>query len=158
MKKLVIITCLVAILIGGLIGGTATVVAKPTRPPLGERVFMEAGYGFVLVEPNSNNSSGYIEFPSVPLEGVVHVSLSLELFYIDIGNGSPPDNPNNSVAVLASGGIPFRKTNWAWDDQSLLTVDFNTFSTYSFIVGAAQESTNMQMGVKYYYTVTYPKP
>jgi hypothetical protein len=152
MKKLVIISILVTVLISGLVGGT--VLAGPARPA-GQPVLMETG-GDIATVPNG---PGYYSWGWFAGPGPVHVSLTVTTDGMDAGE-------HVDVAFMY-----VDKETGDWVMKKIIVTDVNGTSTVEFDAARAEPSPgvygNWQLmalcdstgySVLYNYSMTYPKP
>jgi hypothetical protein len=157
MKKLVIITCLVAALIGGLVGGTA--LAAKTAAPAGTPVLMEANGGYVTV--SANGTAPWQKVLDIPTPNYVHVSVTVMAQNLD-------DSDEVKVNVNFKGGDPESATG----SYALVTTCTEDIATKEFDAGRrgafepGDQPTTWSLWVYnldgpsiklwYTYTMTYP--
>jgi hypothetical protein len=148
MKKLVIITCLVAVLIGGLVGGG---VLAATTPPAGP-VMMDGGGGNLTVawvDPLCDCDSP--QFTSPQYNQVRHISVTLY---------ANPLNSGDTIQVRAwlkdSKGaahiVPVLKLNSCTEQYGTIEFDATRWEIY----GTKSEEAGSNITVYFAYTTTYP--
>jgi hypothetical protein len=158
MKKLVIITCLVAALVGGLVGGTA--LAAKTAAPAGTPVLMEANGGYVTV--SANVTAPWQKVLDIPTPDYVHVSVTVLAQNLD-------DSDEVKVNVNFKGGNPEFATGayallTSCSTENMATKEFDAGRRGAFEFGDqpttwslwVHNSDGSPIDLWYTYTMTYP--
>jgi hypothetical protein len=151
MKKLVIISCLIAALIAGLVGGAVLAGSRPPASPVAGPVFMDGSSDILSI--------GYIpedfpQFVSPQYPQMRHISVTI--YVAGMTSGSPADDlavraymGNNPLSPLE---VPILRLSSC--DQ-IGTIEFD--ATRWDIIGSDNDHSG-NFTVYFSYTTTYPNP
>lgn len=150
MKKLIIISVLVILVVGGIFGGTALVSSKPA----GSGVMMETGGDSVLLQ-----SAGETTLAAVYIDGVAHVSLTA---FVEATLN--PDTVYVKVGFESKNG-QYIAPKTIQLEEGLNTLEFDAMQMHGgsprfdfcwkLIANNADDDRDIM--VSYNYTMTYPR-
>ena len=155
-KKLIIISVLAAVLIGGLLGGTVLAAKPGTVTP---NVVMESGHDIITW---TGTAMGHEVFAAPTPTDVVHVSITILLR--DLNYNSASDWVEVFYNFVSKDGTQvLRRYIFSEKNNETMFVEFDT-TTYNAGTSEKSWGINISNGdtgtayIYYNYTMTYPKP